>query len=442
MVQILLVLLKVAFFQSPLFANQNLACTDLAKATCENQRVDKGESRVEGLISVIQKNYTNAVQEGFRKSPSIEKFVSKTGILKPSECSDKTKNSPKCIQKIKSEIDRVANEVRNNVLGKPSIYDDPNVARPEDMFSLYEGIAADVASETVAKSTSAIARIDNLFQKARTAMIGLVGNIAVDPSKTAMIERLESIKLSNEECTGERSDAKFFLNTTAYYSSEGHVFAFCPRAFLADMTDTQIAFIIGHELAHSIDPCHAALPVGKRSALNHQPFIDYNSNSKSSYEARIAQYPFHNQLNCLRQPASSNSPVPTTNVELNEMSNTQFYDHLCDADPINEVFCDWIGTQVATMILEKIHAAKSKSQIQSEYASVFTTKCKEQRRPTDTHPPVERRANGIIGSNPDVRKSMGCSIVDGKNVHCHPPQTGSKEILQDSKDASSDGVKK
>lgn len=174
----------------------------------------------------------------------------------------------------------------------------------------------------------------------------------------AMKKRIETIKLSS-------APQQFYCTTPqAYYSPNTHSFVICPN--ISMMPDDALAFIIAHEMSHSIDPCATtqdlvrvsvdpsilspplATAFDKEKYPNFLPF-DYRAKDSDSahiyrheksdlsnvgadiFSKRIApsQFPFNKTLDCLAGGSSvgarrgnANKKIAGLEAELKELEDS------------------------------------------------------------------------------------------------------------------------
>jgi hypothetical protein len=413
----------VVLYGVPGHSQEKESCTDLAKLTCEHKDSIQAEKKYNEFLEQVKSRYVDALDEGSKKY-ALKTFLKKTGMARPSACvTDKI--SITCHEALKKEMVETATEVSNQVLGKPSKYSDPNVPRQEILFGLFEGISLQVSKELMEQKKSQIKRVEKQFKNVKAAMIRNISKQLNDPSKSDLVKRVTAIEFDSELCASSNYTADFFLVASAFYEPKPHTFSACPRLLLSSMTDTQLSFMIGHEMSHSIDPCRAAETVGNPDKKKFMPVVKY-SPAKDHASIDLDNHPYGQQLKCLRgrQSAAAQKDA-VTDEELQELKRQKMdpltYE-LCAKDQINESFADWMGIEAAVESLRESQKGQSPSQLDAEYASVFSTKCNDVEPGFDVHPSVDRRANGILGVNPQVRNVLKCQNKDTKNMYCQPPR--------------------
>jgi hypothetical protein len=413
-------------FCTTALSQENESCKNLAKLTCEHKDSIQAETKYNDFLETVKSRYIGGLEAGLKKYP-LDTFLKKTGMAKPAACSA-NKASVECHMALRKEMVGEATEISNNVLGKPSKYSDPNVVRNDTLFSLFGGLSLQVSKELVEQKKSEIKRIETMFRKVKAAMIKNISNQLNEPEKTQFIARVSAIEFDSQLCVSENYPAEIFLTASASYEPKPHTFAACPRILLSAMNDAQLSFMIGHEMSHSIDPCRIAQTVGDSSKKKFPSLIRYPPTKDRAW-LDTSSNPYGAQIKCLRQAGSAGaikSPLTKDEVELfKQTGKDALNSQLCYKDQINESFADWMGIEAMTEVLKDSLKGLSTSQLLAQFASVYSTKCHDVEPGFDPHPLVERRANGILGVHPEVRKMLKCPSGDSKNVYCAPPKATS-----------------
>lgn len=107
-----------------------------------------------------------------------------------------------------------------------------------------------------------IEKVKKIFSETKVNLIESIRrgrpDTALSNEEKSMLRRIETIQLKpppeegmEPTCNGGSLDA--------FYRSTDHTMTLCPAYY--EQPSTQIAFVIGHEIGHSIDPCRSSSPL-------------------------------------------------------------------------------------------------------------------------------------------------------------------------------------
>lgn len=296
-------------------------------------------------------------------------------------------------------------------------------------------------------------KIENeIFPKVRTLLISQISRLVADPEiQKKLIDKVRAITFKGQDCSGDSIEKKTIasvLVANAFYNPGNNSFKYCAGFNASSTSEFTMAFVIAHELAHSIDPC--GITTGP-------------SDFSFAYRANISvvqahdQYPVGNILNCLRQKNSvaaiaalSNlgygvGSYGTTNAQFGvdprgmSMSDTTNpyaaygaqrpnngpsqppFKSFCDKDQITEAFSDWMAMEITPEYIEKNHPTLTTQQLRLGYSNMFRPLCSAyEQQGYDDHPPTELRTNAIALVQPKIRAQMGCSASPANYIYCPP----------------------
>lgn len=406
-------------FKHVAFTAEPAICGNFFEATCGGKSAIETQNKYENMLAKVENNYVAALEQGLQ-TYGLKELLKKVDQPTPPSCAANP-TQKNCVLALSKMFRELAREVQNHVLNKPSRFKNPNVNRPEILFELYEGISMEVAREMMAQNKDALMRANKIFGELKKTMIAKIENEIPDPQKTAMVKRLEAVRFDTKMCIADGMPSVGAMSYSAFYQPEINNLTICPRLLLSATTDTQLTFVLGHELAHSIDPCFIGVPVGYATNNQQTPVIDYSPSQTMNYSERLKQFPYASVIQCLRDKKSAFSKTAVFKPANPAGSYLSFFEQACAKDQIGESFSDWMAIESAAPLLEQSQKEKSPDELQKEYAAVFSTKCKDIQPGFDPHPNVERRTNGVLGINPFVRRILKCESPDTKNIYCKSP---------------------
>ena len=410
---------------TPVFSKNPAICENLAKFTCEHKNSIQGEQNYNEYLERVQTRYLEFLDAELVKYPLTE-FLNKTGLQKPEACVSE-KMTDACREALKKDLVQTAGEIQKHFLGKESKYSDPNIPRSQLLFDLFDGNAHHVGQKVMDEHEDDLKHVEVNYKNVKEALIKKVSSQASDPLKTEMIKRIKGIEFNSKLCTSSYYTSDYALTVQASYESNPHAFTVCPKLILSSLNDTQMSVIIGHEITHSIDTCSLGLAVGKTGKKIYPPALSYNPKTKTDSPELLDKHPYGSVLKCLRQSKSAAAKtIPIEGPEwyfLSESKINPVLYQLCQRDQINESFADWLGIEAAVESLSEAQKNMSQTELEAEYAAVYSTKCNEVMAEKDPHPSLDRRANGILGVNPKVREILKCELPDKKDIYCAPPDS-------------------
>ena len=264
-----------------------------------------------------------------------------------------------------------------------------------------------------------------IFPAVRNAIVERIGRLEIsDEKKKFLIDKIKGIKYAGSNCEAQvkgtydehgRKISGLFM-PGAFYNPDRNSFTFCSAELLVSSSEFEIAFVIGHELGHAIDPCR----ISRGPEDLGFKYSDLKDEGKMADE-----FPFPNIVKCLEdlrsvqakkvQPASGlnngqyGPPIPDPNS-------------FCNNDQIAESFADWMGAEILPRYIEK-NFSPTPEQYREGYANTMRTLCwldSEGLYYEDkgVHPMTSKRVDKVLLVNPTIRKQMGCAESHPTNAYC------------------------
>jgi hypothetical protein len=276
-------------------------------------------------------------------------------------------------------------------------------------------------------------------------LIDKVTRMVRDPvARRNMIAKVRSIRFAGVKCQATNEIAGV-LTTNAFYQPNNNTFTYCLGMNVLSKSRFALAFVVAHELSHSVDPCN--LTIGPSDWAFKYKTVDSDS-------AALRQYPIANVLECLRSeksvgaksfflnpPAASSYgtygdygvpsayPSPSNTQPKSFDPSTAFCSH---QDQIVESFADWMAAEITPDYIAKNHPKLTTQQMRNGYSNIFKSGCGEAESDTDVHPLMAKRVDYLTLMQPKIRKQMGCAAQVPERITCDyqtPAPSESKEII-------------
>ncbi|HAR41086.1 MAG TPA: hypothetical protein DCS07_00380 [Bdellovibrionales bacterium] len=440
-------------------------CQDLRKFSCAPGDFDDGTgigvtgNIIQQKVADLRSKSRNTFIEGFSKRLGsadesyeyLRKLAQSTlGLVDAPQCKNQLRD-PACVKLLSSgladiSLKRVFPSAELQMTGASSFIFGYSL-RDIDLLtqnSLYENIEADLSKgvqRAITDQTMQKKIAKKIFPDIRMLIAAKIKENVADPNtQRQLIDKVNGIQFGGVDCTlmgGYMGALSVSINSliipNAYYQHNKNEFRYCNGFLLGNQSEFQIAMVIAHELAHSIDPCNIAKGP---SAFR------FNYSSKEEVNAE-KEYPFQGLLECLRKEDSvraSKMPVnpqiaveqkkiadlkaaieeikraiakiekklkkssldPKERVVLREknltlkeelMEKKSELDKLsggvgfgtslvktenplfCDGDQIGEAFSDWLAYEVIPDYMASKHPSLTEEQFQTGYANAFRGFC-------------------------------------------------------------------
>lgn len=273
----------------------------------------------------------------------------------------------------------------------------------------------------------------------------------MDPAlKKQLKKKVAAIRWSTIPCStmsGGNQIRSGLTQNAAYLGNK--VFQICDGLLTSNKSIFQLAFIVAHELSHSIDPC--GISTGPSDFTFQYP-------ANADQLSAEAAYPWANVLQCLRGPNSVEAkrwpPITVQNYyptgvygnypsgnlgysvggkppsEANPPPKPEAFSFCKTAtsfDQVTEAFSDWMAAQVLPKYIKEQYLKDpknpklTKEKIRVGYSNVmrsFPCSYSSGDGSFSSHPRTQDRVDRTILVQPEIREQMGCPERHSQHVHC------------------------
>lgn len=178
--------------------------------------------------------------------------------------SEKPKMQIKTIKEVKQELSKILGSGRLNKIKeivKPDIENFKKQQKEQKEKEKLKAIADSQLQEQNKKIEQRTKTVESLFSEAKEQLIEIIrrgkSESKLTPEEKQLISKVEKITFNIDLESKSNTCSKDKQN--AFYSPEKMSVTLCKGLLFTPNTD--LIFILGHELAHSIDPCESAMPV-------------------------------------------------------------------------------------------------------------------------------------------------------------------------------------
>ena len=380
-------------------------CKDLNEVTCKNNfgRDFTGISSKAGAspLEELKKNLAAAIQK-YRRGPpgSIEEIL----------------NPP---------ADEVfIQKYFEGLLGNVQVPIPPQFANNDKFIEKFNFVHKELMATSQITERRAAAR--DTFEKLKNHYFeDVISKLGFpEETKKQIVDRVKAIELSNAPCTigANTIQKRYEINAQLELVNGKMQVKICDGLLFHSGSEFSLALILGHELAHAIDPCRlqqagiirqqttTAAP-GRPSSTSGVPQLKSAPAPASSLlQVQERQSHWHHLINCLR---TSSSIGAQNHREAGNTANAAR--GICGSDQINEAFSDWMGTEVMTHMIKSQYptiAEPSPGNIaiwKKGIANVFRPLCDDRSPLGSLHPQTKERMNKIILANQSIRQQLGCA---------------------------------
>ncbi len=390
-------------------------------------------------------------QQSFRKTA-----LSALGLWDAPQCtSDEPEQKTKCNNDLSEGVTSL---MEKSVFGHhgvvlpservPNFQDLMHLVQNQTYDSLVNSLRGDLASDFDMGEQRE--RIDSkIFPKVKKTLLKKIDSMPVDEdTKTLLKSKISSITFNKEDCkTGKKKNLIALMDPNAHYQPFSQSVSICDATLFRTNSEFAIVGHLAHELGHAIDPCNIT-----RSTKE----FSFKYKNMSTVVAAEAEFPIANVLRCLRseksiaairnpiidqfdtQKYNENVAAGKTGVYEDgaKKDNTEnpfckkrapYTQKVIDQDQVGEAFSDWIAAEVLPDYMED--KGLTTEQYRIGYSNTFRHACNasgDGPNPIpviesdddhgnssdfsafDPHPPVSKRYNAIILTQPKIRAQMGC----------------------------------
>lgn len=465
-------------------------------ATVHNQSAfDKDE------VKALQENVLQDAKNKFRQllaNPENQYFkkiaLSTFGLSNSPDCTANSKEHQEiCLDNLSKSLAETSiknlfpQDLKTNTWGSP------NYAALEGSASdmkllinspFYKKVFSDLESGAQQKLTDPkmVSHVQNdIFSKVKEILETKVAEyVKDDETREHLIDKIKAIQWDGTSCDSLFKKSKDsdqdtpalapILVSNAVYEPLKNSFKVCGGKFLYNKSEFSFVHDIAHELSHSIDPCEIARGPSDFSFHYSRP---------TDQERSEKEFPIKGIVSCLRasidaehMPASAKGivgdvgsvaggkmggmgnygvmaggptgykppPFSFCTKEVNGMVTSQ--------DQITEGFADWMADEILPAYFQqrdKDQVAKGKPSLTPEqyrngYSNIFRGRCYPDGADF-VHPTIAHRVDGLILSNPDIRKQMGCTKPYKAYEYCPGNSDESDENRQKKEEKREGSVK-
>ncbi len=445
------VLLILCFLSLKAVAGSDEVCNDLHRLTCAPGTYDDGTgtatntSYLSNKSSDLQKKMIEKSKIEFYKillDPDNVYFrksvLSATGLSESPQCqaADKKPNAECLNLMAEATADILANQQFNpyermsrEKYSSRSISDTTYVTDSPLFKKVQDGLTADLRGGL--NEVAINKKIQNIiFPQVKSTILAKIDLMVSDPAlRDSLKDKIKAIQYIGSDCSkdyGAENSIPGILVSNAFYNPAQNTFKYCLGMGVQNTSEYQLAFVIAHELSHSIDPC----------GISRGP-SDFAFKYKSNLDRAKAEqeFPFNGVIGCLRSDKSvhaifqgqvqqngySGAQVAQSNIPVNK-------DPLfCQNDQITESFADWMAAEILPDYMEKNHPQLTVQQKRIGYSNIWRGACQSATSSAamaamssalDPHPSQEARTNDIILMQPKIRTQMGCPPTVPDRVYC------------------------
>ncbi len=236
-----------------------------------------------------------------------------------------------------------------------------------------------------------------------------------DKTKEYMAAKVGAIEFSGSDCGDSGGMLSKYFSPNAQYFPAKNTIKVCLGILQGGNSAFDLAFAVGHELAHAIDPCNIGNGP-ETGAVRYRPA----ANLKSLDD----QYPIPGLVGCLRSSKSAGamnralyvSPIGNNNYN---PQNPPPLTYCSGNDQITDSMADFFGVELLTDYIKSKHPNLTTSQWQVGYSNAMRSICsKYVPDEFDSHPLSVKRINGLLLANPAVRKKMNCQTPLADHSYC------------------------
>lgn len=459
-------------FQTSGYAASDKICDDLYRITCAPGEYNDGTGVASNRTSIGSKElaiFENVFKEANKKFSEVlgkaensyfrKAVLSATGLSLSTKCKGaEDKPSAECLKDMSSGLTEIFYKQQLATKGgRYSNFNLQGMADVSDLTYVTDSPIYQSTTQNILNKAKELVGLDNVekkardvvFPKVREALLKKVNSLVSDEqTRKKLIDKISAIRFDNSDCSnGNSTSIPGLLLPNAFYLPQANVFKFCAGMGLNNSSEFQMAFIIAHELSHSIDPC--TIEVGPSDFTFKYPKGANQSESEGAF-------PIKNIIQCLRTKESIGALTDAQTQAKHSMTNNQYggytyqtspahgsaqamdFKSFCGLDQITESFSDWMAAEITPEYISSVHPKLSKDQLRLGYSNIWRGNCDTDALPAmpSPHPEKEARTNRIILVQPKIREQMGCSkelnsnqvYCDTNKSHSSPPAPAKKEM--------------
>lgn len=454
---ILMVLTKLSVANS----GEDLVCENLAKLTCAPGDYNDGTGTARNAtldddeMKKIQSKVIARAKEKFKsilsdpKNTSFRSAVlSAAGLSVNTECQgaeDIAKPTESCLNLLLTGIGDIT--AKKMMAFQPdfrkykpdesgNFSDEVYVVDSREFAKVEEQILAEMKPELKIDELDKKVK-EVVFPKVKELLMAKIPTMVQNPAlQRKLLNKIREIEFDGSNCPFRDRESKEklsdFLIPNAFYMPNQKDFKYCSGLALQNKSEFQIAFIIAHELTHSIDPCGVSMgphdftfryPPGlnKKQAETVYPLADVIGclrGAESVLAMDLNTFEEKKRQEVLRQMRVPQQPNDPQDDGPPDPTNRSYF---CNRDDqITEALPDWMAAEILPDYMKANHSELTQEQFRKGYSNVWRGLCNDNSDEMfDEHPHIERRINNNLLVQPKIRQQMGCSeALPPDRVYC------------------------
>jgi hypothetical protein len=455
-------------------ADPEQICDDLQRFVCAPGSYDDGTGVASNPTALssgqteIEQKITKRAHTQFLKAlkdPDNTYFrksvLSATGLSLAPQCTKaEDKPSTKCLNDMATGLTGIFFKQQDQI-SQGAAYQSMNNSVTDTTFVTESPIYQDAVQEIMTQTKEMMhagdidkkAR-DKVFPQVKALLLAKIKQMVKDPKvRKNLTDKVKSIRYESSDCSGGGgSNVPGLLMPNAFYNPAQNNFNFCSGMTLQNKSEFLMAFVMAHELSHSIDPC--CITQGPSDFSFRFP----EGGTRAEAEAA---YPIQGVIACLRSDQSIKARAADQVPQIApgaggyggygnygnygnygggmgggigqsqpQPQTPQPFAGFCQNDQITESFADWMAAEITPEYIAKNYPKLTSEQSRFGYSNIWRGSCMDdatarQIAIADPHPAQGDRSNRIILVQPKIRAQMNCPKMPPRGtVYCRPP--GSK----------------
>lgn len=487
-------LLSLVLFGAGAKAQDQNLCDNLSRFSCAPGSYEDGTGRVhsdrdiEEKLGQIRTKYQARIADRWKKELRKEEnayfretAMAVLGLKNSPDCRKGSPTFENCERNLMEGLSRYTEIVSMSSLRNGNLEMRQGNIRELGLVSgqaLFQEVSKEIGQDIqkeIAQPALEKKIREKVFPQVRDLLVQRLHSLPIaDQKKEMMIKKIKGIRFQGSDCQLGGAAVDNLLVPNAHYNPNANTFQYCNGFLLRSSSEFQIAYVIAHELAHSIDPCYIS------KGPEDYRFNYSKTNDKSKMES---EYPIPNLLGCLRGANSMNAKSGRAGFDSREISagygggmmgtpgggmmvgqpagipaglaQASFCNHeemggmhsLEGPEQIGESFSDWIAMELTPAYIEK-NFKLTADQYRIGYSNIWRPVCSilpKDSGPAKIHPDTSDRIDKMILVQPKVRAQMNCPPQHPEHIYCDPAKPSAAGPANQSnppaKPASSPGVK-
>ncbi|MCB0411747.1 MAG: hypothetical protein KDD22_04435 [Bdellovibrionales bacterium] len=444
-------------------------CQDLAKFACAPGTYNDGTGiatrppqfpRLPLMIKLTDVASAEYKKE-FKKPDNTyfrEIVLSATGLSSAPQCKNAEKKpTEQCLEDMIQGASEITMRYFENPPPEPDLYNYEQGSLADIHYFVSSDQYLNIRNKIIASAIANPSKDESIkkintqtFPQIKSLLIAKISDLVKDVEiRKRLIDKVKAIRFKGVDCpvyNTTDNPISAILAPNAYYEPFNNSFQYCESILTNSSSDFAFAFVIAHEVSHSIDPC--GISMGPNDFT-----FEYPSNL--TWTQAEQAFPVGNVLQCLRRSdsigavnllaidgASYQDRPPNFGSEPTSIapemdgslpSSSTFKSFCSNSDQIGESFADWMATELTTSYISRSYPKLTSEQLRLGYSNALRFGCNGEDEMLgeasifNTHPSTNKRINSILLTHPTVRRQMGCPGNSTKYIYC--PAEGLPEDL-------------